>query len=387
MSEIKVLGPEVGYVEILNTLTQEIIDERSKGPTKYNPLRPSSAGKCTRELGYEFAEFRGHQKYETIPNTPEVHRLLNFGYHVETHVINEFRDAFKRMAKPIEIRYRQQTLSFFKLNDGTRIEGNIDLVLVSDKFKCVADIKSKKDKFSAFYKTSWDELTAKLTNMKTVHRFGEEAYWVEDLPSFLAELDDPFFAMNFYQLNLYFFDEHRFLREKGVDHAAIFQLNKNDSRIREIRFKPSEDLYNKIRDKFVLVQEVVDREKSPEALPKDYALGSSKCGFCRFRDTCWPNEDAMKEHFKTWPKKFWPKDIDRLPQEDQDLLRVMFQEYEDSLKYAKTRDDVEDKIILTLDKLKVRKVRLDQDHIYEVRRLKSGGANGGPREVLRRTKT
>jgi CRISPR/Cas system-associated exonuclease Cas4 (RecB family) len=386
MSNIKVLGPEVGYVEILNTLTQEIIDERAKEPSKYNPLRPSSAGKCTKELGFEFMEYRGFATYPADSKTPEVHRLLNFGYHVENHVINEFRDAFKRMPKPIEIKYKQHTLSFFKLTDGTRIEGNIDLVLVSEKFKCVADIKSKKDKFSAFYKTSWEELTGKLSGMKSVYKFGEESYWVDDLSAFITDLDDPFFAANFYQLNLYFFDEHHFLREKGVDHAAILQLNKNDSRMREIRFRPSEKVYEETKTKFLKVQEVIDRDKSPDALPKDYVLGGSKCGFCRFRKECWPDDDALKAHFATWPKKFWPKDLDRLDRAPREQLTALFEEYERLGSEAQNLEKVETEIIRTLDNIKVRKVRLDQDRVYEVRQLKSGGVGGGARAVLRRTK-
>jgi hypothetical protein len=388
VSDPVVLGPQAGYVEILNHYTQEIIDERNKEPSKYNPLRPSSAGKCERELGYEFMEFRGLAKYESQSNTPETHRLLNFGHPVESHVIYQFQDAFKRMPKPIQIKYKQHTLSFFKLPDGTRVEGNIDMTLISEKYGCLADVKSKKDKFSAFYKTSWDELTAKLKGMKSVHTFGDEAYWVEDLAPFIKELDDPFFAGNFYQLNLYFFDEHQFIREKGIDHAAIFQYNKNDSRMREIRFKPSQEVFEETKIKFMKVQEYVDRDKSPEALTKDYVLGSSKCGFCKFRSQCWDmdEEQVTKEHFKTWPKKFWPKDLDRLDRNVQDSLRSLFSQYEAIGVEVSKLEKAEEEIIRILDGQKVRKLKLDQDRVYEVKHLKSGGPAGGPRAVLRRSK-
>lgn len=384
MSEI--LGPASGYVEIVNLLTQELIDERAGGEKKYSPLRPSAAGKCERELGYEQMEYKGHAKYRKENFTPETHRLLNFGYHVENHVIREFETAFKRMAKPIEIKYKQHTLSFFKLPDGTRVEGNIDLVLWSEKYKCVADIKSKKDKWSSYYKTSWDELTGKLSTMQTVHKFGEDSYWVTNLDGFIKELDDPFFAANFYQLNMYFFDEHHFLREKGVDHACIFQLNKNDSRIREIRFRPSETLYQETKDKFTRVQQVIDETKDPENLKKDYVLGSAKCGFCSFREQCWPEENAMKEHFATWPKKRWPKDLDRFPEAVQEELDVLIKIFEGSQKASEEVGRIEAEILKILENHKVNKIRFSEDQIYEVKRLKSGGVRGGPRLVLRRSK-
>jgi hypothetical protein len=388
MSEPKVLGPQAGYVEILNHYTQEAINEYEAAPSKYNPLRPSSAGKCERELGYEFMEFRGLAKYPSEPKSPETHRLLNFGHPIETHVIWQFQDAFKRMPKPIQIKYKQHTLSFFKLADGTRVEGNIDMTFISEKHGALVDVKSKKDKFSAFYKTSWDEMTAQMSAMKSVHKFGEDAYWVEDLAEFIKELDDPFFAANFYQLNLYFWDEHSFIREKGIDHAAILQYNKNDSRMREIRFKPCETIYQETKDKFLRVQEVVDRDKSPDALKKDYVLGSSKCGFCKFRGKCWESTDeaVLKEHFKTWPKKFWPKDIDRLEAGTASQLKGLFKEYLETATQADKAAKLEESIIKLLDAAQVRKIKLSEDAIYEVKHLKTGGVGGGPRAVLRRSK-
>lgn len=384
--EVKVLGPSVGYVEMLNYYTQEIIDEKAKAPSKYSPLRPSAAGKCTRELGFEQMEYRGYASYEKTPNTPEVHRLLDFGYAVENHVLYQMQAAFKRMPKPIEIKYKQHTLSFFKLPDGTRVEGNIDMVLVSEKWKVVADVKSKKDKFSAFYKSSWEELSDKLVRMASVHKFGEESYWVEDLKQFIEELDDAYFAMNFMQLNLYFHDEHHFLREKGVDHAAIFQFNKNDSRMREIRFKPCDKLYEEVKAKFESVQKVIDETKDPMNLPADFALGSSKCGFCNFRKKCYPDTDAMKDHFKTYPPKRWPKDLNRLDRELQDQLYPLFKVYSNLVKGSDELEKIERKIVNILDNAKINKIRLSDDEIFEVKQLKSGGPAGGPRAVLRRSK-
>lgn len=381
-----ILGPSMGYIEMLNAFTQEVSEDKDKEFAKYNPLRPSSAGKCTRELGNEFARYRGYKEYRKTPNTPETHRLLNFGNPIENHLISEMRDAFKKAPVPVSIKYRQQTLSFFRLGDGTLIEGNIDLTLISEKFKCVIDIKSKKDKFSAWYKTSWEELSDKMFKMKSVQRFGEETYWVEDLDAFILELNDAFFAANFYQLNMYFFDEGKFLRERGVDHAAIIQYNKNDSRIREIRFKPSQSLYDRVKSKFLSVQEVVDRDKNADALPQDYALGSAKCAFCDFNKDCYPEDNALKLHFKTYPHKRWSKDLDRLPQKDAQALDALFDKYVDLSSKASELDSLELQIVQIMNKVKVNKIKLEDGKVYEVKRLKSGGVAGGPREVIRRSK-
>jgi len=380
------LGPQVGYVEIVNHLTQEIIDEKAKSPSKYQPLRPSASGKCERELGFEFMEYKGYAAYPKESNTPEVQRLLNFGYSVENHVLYEFQNAFKRAAKPIEIKYKQQTLMFFKLPDGTQVEGNIDMVLVSEKYKCVADVKSKKEKFSSWFKSSWDELAEKFFKMKSIVKFGEESYWVSDLDAFLKELNDPFFAANFYQLNLYFYDIHQFLRDKGVDHAAIFQYSKNDSRIREIRFRPSETVYEYVKAKFVNVVDVIEKTKNPLELPREFVLGSVKCAFCPFREKCWPEDDAMKAFFKTLPPKQWPKDIDRLPEELQGKLLELFTQYQSLTATTEQLNVVEKEIILMLDKAKTNKVKLPDGTVYRVKHLKSGGSGGKGQLVLRRDK-
>lgn len=389
MSDNKILGPKQGYVEILNHFTQEKANEQAQSPRVYNPLRPSSAGKCIRELAHEWAEFKGYAKYESEVITPDTSRLLKLGSPIEKHVIWEFKDAFTQAGGDIQIRYPQQTLSFFRLADGTMVEGQCDLVILSKSQKfggCLGDVKSKKDKFSAFYKTSWDELSGKLAEMETVEKFGEESFWVEDLPKFLKELDDYYFAMNFYQLNMYFFDDHKFLRERGVDHAAIFQYNKNDSRLREIRFKPSQEAYDYVKNKYNFIQQTVDKDKSPDNIPCEYVLGSVACAFCRFRGRCWPEDDSMKAYFKTLPAKQWPKDLDRLPVSDQSELQQLFEQYESISDVPDKLEKAEREIAGIMAKLKVYKIKLPNGNIYQTKRLKSGGVGGGERLVLRRSK-
>lgn len=388
--EIKVLGPKTGYIEILNHYTQQEIIQEASGSRRSSPLRPSSAGKDARELAYEFMEYRGYANYPAEPITPELHRLFKLGHQIEKHLFWEFKDAFEMAGGDIEVRYQQQVLSFFKLPDGSIIEGSCDGVFIarSKKFgAALVDIKSKNDKFSSYFKSKWDETSEQLSEMKTVHKFGDDAYWVEDLSAFLDELGDYFFAMNFLQLNMYFFDEHEFLKTRGVDHCAIIQYNKVDSRLREIRFKPSKELFEKVRDKFVLVQSKVDETKDPTSVPRENVLGSAACAFSKYRKYDWPEDtDALKAHFKTYPPKAWPKDMDRLPVGEQPALRALFDQFEKAQAAADQIDKIQQKIVTILDNLGVSKVKLDNDRVYQTKRLKSGGPAGKGQIVLRRGK-
>ncbi len=377
-------GPSMGLNEIIDALTHQMLTERASQPSKYNPLRPSSAGKCTRELAYEFMQHRGFAKYQTELNPPDVHRLLNLGNAIERQLFWDMGDAFKMAPKPIEVKYKQQTLSFFQFKDGTRMEGNIDGVIQTDQWKILIDVKSKGDKYSQFYKSSWDEFIEKLVSTGFAEKFGDDAVYITDLEAFIKTEKDVFFNNNLYQLNFYACNE--FMKERGINLCAIVQYNKNDSRIREIRFSPSESLFEKTKAKFMSVQETVDADKSPENLPKDYVLGSQKCGFCSFRKECWPENDAMKAYFKELPPKQWPRDMNRLPQATQDELNPLFQQYEETNGTAGQLDKIEQDIVKVLDKAKVYKIRLDNGLIYRTKRLKSGGPGDGPRIVLRRDK-
>lgn len=375
----------MGLNEIIDTLTHQLISERAEKPSKYNPLRPSSAGKCTRELGYEFMQFRGFAKYQTELNSPDVHRLLNLGNAIERQLFWDMGDAFKFAPKPIDIKYKQQTLSFFEFKDGTRMEGNIDGVIQTDQWKILIDIKSKGDKYSQFYKSSWDEFIEKLAGTGHVVKFGDDAVYITDLEKFITTEKDVFFNNNLYQLNFYACNE--FMRERGINLCAIVQYNKNDSRIREIRFSPSENLFEKTKSKFMAVQEIVDELKSPETLTKDYVLGSQKCGFCSFRKECWPDDDAMKLYFKELPPKQWPKDMNRLQPQVQAELIPLFEQYRSIEAANSNLDKVEENIVKVLDKARVFKIRLEDGTMYRMKRLKSGGPGNGERLVLRRDKT
>ena len=385
MPDQKVLGPAAGYIEMLDHFTNDRLKEAAEKPSSYNPLRPSSAGKCTRELGYELMEFRGKAKYPRELKNPATDRLLKLGHSIEYHLLRQFEDAFRRADKDIRIKYKQQVLSFFKLPNGDRIEGSIDATFISPRWGVVIDVKSKKDKFSRAFKTHWEETAEKLAENEFVSKFGAECFYVENLKGFLANLRDPFWAMNFYQLNFYFFDEHSFLRNRGVDHAALIYYCKNDSRVREIRFKPCEDTYNQTKDKFIKVSNLVDADKVEE-LEKDFTLGSIKCAFCPFSKKCWGSKDSLQAYFDTFPNKRWPKKTSSFRSKESLQLETHYDILKKADKTARDRDEAEKAIIKIMDEGKIKKIRFEDGSIYELKSFKTGGVGGGPRMALRKGK-
>ncbi len=371
------LGPPVGYIDLLaHETTAKLQRDRDNGKDyQKTPIRPSAAGSCTRELFYELMQFSGRAKYETPLNQPELHRLFALGHSIEWHLIKQF----ELLADVFDIRYKQQVLSFKYLEAkkdpklSQWLEGSLDMVFWSEKWKCVADCKSKKDRWSGGFKSNWDESTEKYSKMKTVESLSPTAFWVEDLPAFLEELNDPFFAGNFTQLNLYANSD--FLIERGVDHGAILQYCKNDSRLREIRFKPSRALYDQTVDKFQSVINAVDAS-DPSLAKRDHMLGSMKCAYCKFAKHCW-GEDSKKAWYRTLPAKKWPDDTGRL--ENGDSIEKLFDVYREAEAASLKQKKAEQDILKAMELAESTKVRLDDGSVYEVRGLKDG-------PVIRRAK-
>jgi hypothetical protein len=376
---IKVLGPTRGYVDLLNEATRAKSEKAIADGTSFQktPIRPSASGACTRELFYQLMQFHKKATYATEADAPETTRLFALGHSIESHIIRQFevlRDVF-------EIRYKQQVLSFAYLeakSDPTMnqwLEGSLDLVFWSEKYKCVADVKSKKDKFSQFYKTAWDEYSERLAFMKSVQQISDDAFWIEDLEAFLDELNDPFFAANFLQLNLY--ANSTFLRERGIDHGAILQYSKNDSRLREVRFKPSAALAQKVIGKFQVALDAASVGDADMA-PKDYVLGNIKCAFCKYTAECWPDANAQKAFFNTLPKKDWPKDTDRMGASGREL-EELFEGYQAGAVAETEKARAEAKILKAMMDKGLSKIRLDNGDVYIAKRLKDS-------VVLRRSK-
>lgn len=370
-------GPEVGYVDLLDHYTDEKIKE-SADKQSYFPLRPSSAGKCTKELTYELMEFEGKAKYEKNIREANEQRLLDLGHSIEYHIIQQFYNVplFKLL-------YKQQVVKAFTLKRGEKpllIEGSMDAVFISDHWKGVVDFKSKKDKYSSYYSSNWQETTEKLSQMASVKQLTEKTFYADDLETFLKELNDPFFEANFLQLNLYARSE--FLVERGIDHAAIIQYNKNDSRVREVRFRPSQKLADKIKNKYQRVVDAVDSGDGPQSVKRDFKLGSIKCAFCAFNKDCWEGDDALKEYFGTFPKKYWATNIDKVQKDVRTEILRCFEEYKKLEQASQDLSKVEQELVSWLQEANIRKIKFDNDNIYEVKYYKS------PREhfQLKRTK-
>jgi hypothetical protein len=383
MSKLNIPGPEIGYTDILDTLTNEYLKEqRETGKDVSNtPLRPSAAGKCSRELAYELMEYAGFAKYDKDLYNANTHRIFGLGHSVEYHIIKEMEQRFKGL---FQIKYKQQSLSFARLEAKNHpqlsqwLEGSSDLTIWSEKYKCLADVKSKKAKYSSYRNSDWEETADKLGRMQSVTKMTENCFYVNNLREFLKQID-AFWAMNFFQINLYACNP--FMVERGIDHASLFYYNKNTSELREIRFKPDQELYNETIAKFQRVLDAVD-QKQPELATKDQKFGSMKCAFCSFKKECWSEGDALKAFFKSLPPKAWPKDTDHLGDAGY-ALEELYGEFKQVQHAEEKKKQLEDDIIQVMAELGVSKIRFHDKEVYELKYLKS------PREhvELRRSKT
>lgn len=356
MSEKRIiLGPDISYCELLDHEIAEKI-KNDQNDKKY-PLRPSSGGYCARRLAFDLMEYRGFASYQKEPIEPNVYRLLNLGHSVEYSALRnlELLDGF-------DLRYKQQVVSMFHLDDGKLIEGSIDVVLWSDKYKCVLDVKSAGDGWSVAYKSRWEETLAKFDKMSSLVKLSENGWYADNLELFISELNNDFLTDNLIQLNLYACSD--FLVERGITHASIYKYNKNSSKHYEIRFRPSMALFNQIKDKFNAISKAVE-EKKPETIKCESFLGSMRCAFCPYKGKCW-DTDAKTAWFKTFPKKEWPKDLRDHPELDK-----LMASYEEGLIEANQQESLEKDILKYMVDKKLKKIKLANGNIYELKYLKT----------------
>lgn len=383
---VEPLGPPVGYIDILNIATEESILKDSL--IARNPIRPSSAGACTRELSFKLMEFTGQAKYDKPLITPETHRIFSSGHALEYDLIKQFEKHCKEF---FAVKYKQVPLDLFNFQEASRddlkmwVEGSNDLCFVAPEWRCVIDVKTKKDKFSSWTDSTWNETSDKLRYMASVQVIGNSltSFWVEDLEAFLKELNDPFFEANFVQLNSYAHAD--FMKRRGIDHAAIIQYNKNDQRLREIRFKPHQGLFDKLKVKFETAINSADKG-DPTLAPRDYMIGSMKCAFCDYKKDCWAEstDDPLKEWFKTLPPKHWAKSVDML-QVPEDV-RMEVYAAKDAFETAEKNKDLlsqaEARFVKAIVETKQTKIKFDKDSVFEVKYLKTPK----PHTAIRRTK-
>jgi hypothetical protein len=365
------LGPKKGYVELLDEHLLAKSTADASQPRRYNPLRPSAAGKCAHELATEYAQYKG-----LLPTTqevlqPDLQRIFSLGHSVEWNVLRAFEDSGL-----VQVKYRQQVLRFMQLSDGSWLEGSLDMTFFLNGEGGIGDVKSKKDRHSNFGASGWSEAWEGYSKMESVEAKSDKLLWIPDLPAFLAELKDPWLAPNFYQLNLYANAE--FIKQSNITHAFVLQYNKNTSQMREMRFKPSEEVDAKVKAKFNQVHETVASANSGDVIQD--RLKSLVCPVSSNCQYCWPDE-AKRAYFSTLPPKKWPKDTSYLGQEGKHL-EDLFKGYEEVLANQAAGAAIEQAIIkIMLDKDET-KVRLANKEVWEAKFLKSPR----PHHELRRSK-
>lgn len=290
-----VLGPPQGYIDLFLTELEASTKKAHEANKAFQrtPIRPSNAGKCEREIYFDLMQYAGKASYPTEPNAGETELLLNLGHYIESHIIN----MFKRHLKVAEVTFQQQVLDFGKIeaaNDkrlSQHLQGSLDLVLWSEQFKCCMDIKSKGDNYDfRARKQKWQADSEKLSNMESVEVLSDRSFWINDLDAFLEELDDPFFAANFKQLNMYC--NSSFLKDRGIDHGAIVQYQKNKSLLREVRFRPSPTVFEKSVGLFHNTVKAVD-SGNIELTKAEYPADSFKSRFCSYCKAKTPGSCAM----------------------------------------------------------------------------------------------
>ncbi len=368
------LGPPVSYLDILDAAIIANKEKERASGQKYNPLRPSAAGKCARALAYEYNEFKGNASYPQEEVNPDLERLFSLGHAVEANMIQMFRRA-----EVFSVKYCQQALTFLKLSENEIIEGSNDLVLYFGEHRCLADWKTKGVKFSSYRESSWDEQADTLRSLESVQTINERLFWIDDLDAFIEECPDESLRDNALQINLYCL--HEFMQDRKIDHGAIFMYQKNKSVLREIRFKPSLKARDYVLNKFKSVADAINSGQGPEVVEKEAVLGSFKCAFCRFKDQCWPEADTKKAFFKTLPEKHWARDTNRLG-EIGEKLEELYTQLAGIDHRIGQRAQIEEKICMILNSAKVNKVKFSDGSIYEMKFLKSPR----PHYELRRSK-
>jgi hypothetical protein len=373
--DIKIPGPQKGYT----TLVDEAMLENAAKPSdkKYFPLRPSAAGYCTRRLAFDVNEYYGNAVYEKEARNPATLRLLNLGSSIEWHAIKAFEELAK-FDPTLQIKYRQQAVDLFRLDptdadpEGRLIDGSIDLTTVGPEYNGILDIKSKKDKFHASFKTEWDAALDKFAKMESLVTISDTAFFAADLKAFLHELNDPFFAFNFIQINSYLCSS--WAKAHKFTHGSVIRYNKNDSRWLEIRFAPSDELFELVRTKFNIANQAAAKN-APESVPCDYLPGSIVCAYCPHK--CHDGNE-LKAFFDTFAKKTWPKDISKIKSGKR--LAELFEQYEEATKHAEKTEALEEEILkLLLAAGEGGKVRLANSNVYLIKQLKDS-------IVLRRSK-
>lgn len=360
--QTKILGPDVGLTDLLDAAVLSKQEDEHAAPARFLPLRPSASGYCARKLAYDYSAYKGHMEKVQEVKKPSVIRLLDLGHHIEKAAIDQLYRA-----NMFKLSYKQQSLHFMTLDDGTHIEGSPDVVIeFPDGSKGLYDIKSKNTKYSSWRDNSWEESLWTLRKMKSVANISDTAFFIPDVHAFFDETDDESLVQNITQCNLYALNP--FMQQRGVTFGGILRYAKNDSSIVEIRFALSQKLYDYVLAKFKNIHE---NAATPENVPKEAVLGSMACAFCPYKERCWPETDSKKAYYKTLPDKQWATDVDRLPPDVAAQLDQLQIEFDQAECESNRLDKVKAKMLLLMQQVNKTKIKTSNGQVFEAKFLKS----------------
>jgi CRISPR/Cas system-associated exonuclease Cas4 (RecB family) len=353
------IGPPKSYISLIDEQLAAAYAAEVAGPVPY-PLRPSAAGECARKLAYELAAHVGLSPRETEDRKPSVSRLLRLGTPIEDHVI-----SYLKSIPGFTVRFQQQLVEFFTLESGRIIEGSTDVVMWSDTDRCLADVKSVGDRFDASYASKWERTLRDLASMKSAVQFDTDAFYVDDVEAFLKETTDDTLKKNVWQINGYACTP--FMQKRGINHASILRYCKNNSRMMEVRFRPSLALFRKTQERFQAIETAVLRDSDPTKVPKEAVLGSMACAYCPYQKRCWPTA-TKRDHFAGLPARRWAARTSELEKAAE--VEALFSAYESAAASAAEQKKLEQELLLLLDAHSVNKVKLANGNVYETKQLK-----------------
>lgn len=350
-----ILGPEKSFTRMVDEALLAKAEADKNGPG-YNPLRPSSSGYCARKLAYDYSAFKGYSEKIHEDRKPSVIRLLNLGHAVEYQALKELD-----MIPGFSVKFKQQVVDLFKLPSGKRIEGSVDALMVSDDHKVLLDVKSVGLRWHSAFGNSWRSLMEKYDRMQTMQQFDENAWYIDDVIAWLDEIGEDALVANVTQVNLYACSA--FMQERGVEVGVVYRYCKANSETMEIRFKVSPELFERVKQKYSLIETKVE-ERKIEEVPKEFVLGSQACGFCPYQALCWPEANAKKEYLATFPNRDgFPESIDDL--DEAPALKELFAKLATQEHIVDQKAITEQAILKILGESEVEKIKVDDSTIYK----------------------
>lgn len=334
------------------------------------PLSPSQIGKCALALARNVSHYVGRGNYPRNRSTyePQRQRVFARGHVLEEAMVDDI-DKYT----PFKLGERQTRLKLFEIGKDPATgeirycEGNIDGLAVHEEngVKILIDFKSKGAKYAKGFTDTIQQFFQELRQTGLVQEIYENSFYITDVSKLfdILSLDD-FFVDYLLQLNGYAFG----MREAGtkVDFVSLFYENKNTSAYYEIRWVPSQKLLDYSQKKYQFIWDAVntykikndghDDERLMAAIPKEFALGSTRCFLCEYKSMCYP--ETLK------PGKSDPRSFVQL---DPTLDKAVSTAFSDNLIAEKAKESV----LVEMERQKASHVKLSNGMVFERRFYKS----------------